>query len=66
MNTKFAIAIIVGIVIVIGVGYGIGNSESNSNEEFESTLDDESIELQNNEGKQFTLKLSDTVKAIAP
>lgn len=64
MNTKFAIAIIIGIVIVIGVGYGIGNS--NSNEEFESTLDDESIEPQNNEGEQFTLKLSDTVKAIAP
>ncbi len=66
MNPKPAIAIAVGIAIVIGLVYGISNSESNSNEEFESTLDDESVEPQNNEGKEFTLRLSDKVTAEGP
>ena len=66
MNAKVVVAIAVGIAIVVGIGYGIGNSESNSNEEFESTLDDESLEPLDNEGKQFTLKLSDSVKLVGP
>ena len=64
MNAKVAIAIVAGIVIVIGAGYGISNSESN--EKLELTLDDESVEPQNNEGKQVTLQLSDSVKAKGP
>jgi len=66
MNAKVTIIIIVGIAIVIGVGYGIGNSESDSNSSFESILDDESVEPQNNEGKQFILELSDSVRASGP
>ena len=66
MNAKIGVIIIIGIAVIVGIGFGLSNSENESNEEFELIPDNGSVELQDSEGKQFTLELSDSVTVTRP
>lgn len=61
MNNKVIIAIVVGIAMVIGVGFAIGYSN-----ELDTLGESENqIEVGTDEGKQFTLELSDSVSTTS-
>jgi len=61
LNNKVIIAIVVGIAIVIGVGFAIGYSN-----ELDTLGESENqIEVATDEGKQFTLELSDSVSTTS-
>jgi len=68
MNTKIVVGVIIGIIIVIGLGYGFTNSENNSNSD--QQIISEEVQLiepvDDDEGTQFTIELSDTVTTTGP
>ena len=63
MNSKIIIALIVGIIVIIGIGFGMSNSE---NDNFEEKGDVKQEIDENDQGKQFSIKLSDSVTAAGP
>jgi len=68
MNSKIIAGIIIGIIVVIGLGYGFSNSENNSSVQEEAIIDENIVvePIENNEGTQFTIELSDSVQATGP
>jgi len=64
MNSKIIIGIIIGIAIIVGVGYS--SSVSDSDEKVQVIIEEDVISESNNEGQQFSLKLSDSVTASGP
>lgn len=68
MKSKIIAGVIIAIVIVIGIGYAFNNSETNFDENSSIEIDEVQViePLDNNEGKQFTIELSDSVQTTGP
>jgi len=68
MKSKIVAGIIIAIVIVIGIGFGLNNSDESFDGNSSIEIDEVQVTepLENDEGKQFTIELSDSVQTTGP